>query len=84
MSPYDLDLEEQRILEAYEADEFVMSPDSKQEIAKAKATAKASLSKTRNVNIRLTERDLFKLRIKAQEEGLPYQTLMSSILHKAV
>lgn len=38
---------------------------------------------TRNINIRLSERDLFKLKAKAIEEGLPYQTLASSILHKA-
>jgi predicted DNA binding CopG/RHH family protein len=45
--------------------------------------AKNTLNKTRNINIRLSERDLHHLRSKAIEEGIPYQTLASSILHKA-
>jgi predicted DNA binding CopG/RHH family protein len=45
--------------------------------------ARNTLNKTRNINIRLTERDLYRLKAKAIEEGIPYQTLASSILHKA-
>jgi predicted DNA binding CopG/RHH family protein len=45
--------------------------------------ARNTLNKTRNINIRLTERDLHRLKSKAIEEGIPYQTLASSILHKA-
>jgi predicted DNA binding CopG/RHH family protein len=45
--------------------------------------ARNTLNKTRNINIRLTERDLHRLKAKAIEEGIPYQTLASSILHKA-
>ncbi|HSX02582.1 MAG TPA: hypothetical protein VLI05_04710 [Candidatus Saccharimonadia bacterium] len=45
--------------------------------------AKNTLNKTKNINIRLSERDLYRLRAKAIEEGIPYQTLASSILHKA-
>lgn len=44
--------------------------------------AKNTLNKTRNINIRLTERDLNRLKAKAIEEGIPYQTLAASILHK--
>jgi predicted DNA binding CopG/RHH family protein len=40
--------------------------------------------KNRNVNIRISEHDLYGLRRKASEEGVPYQTLISSILHKFV
>jgi len=46
------------------------------------AIAKATLDKTRNINIRLSERDVLKLKAKAIEEGMPYQTLVSSVLHK--
>ena len=37
---------------------------------------------TRRINIRISEKDLTDLKIKAREEGLPYQTLVSSVLHK--
>lgn len=45
--------------------------------------ARDTLNKTRNTNIRLSERDLYKLKAKAIEEGIPYQTLAFSILHKS-
>jgi predicted DNA binding CopG/RHH family protein len=41
------------------------------------------MNKTKNINIRISERDLYKLKAKAIEEGIPYQTLASSILHKS-
>lgn len=83
MKDYDLDQEEQEILDAFEAGEFIGVSNLEEEKAKAKAAAKASLNKTRNINIRLSERDLYKLKAKAIEEGIPYQTLASSILHKS-
>ena len=46
--------------------------------------AAASLSKSRRVNIRITAQDLEGLQARAAEEGLPYQTLMASVLHKYV
>lgn len=84
MKDYDLNAEEQELLEAVEAGEFVSVANLGEEKAKAKAAAKATLNKTRNINIRLSERDLYKLKAKAIEEGIPYQTLASSVLHKAV
>lgn len=83
MQDYDLDKEEQELLEAFEHGEFVPVTNQKEEKVKALASAKASLNKTRNINIRLSERDLYKLKAKAIEEGIPYQTLASSILHKS-
>jgi predicted DNA binding CopG/RHH family protein len=83
MRDYDLDTEEQEILETFEAGEFVNVGNPNEEKAKAESAAKATLNKTRNINIRLSERDLYKLKAKAIEEGIPYQTLASSILHKA-
>lgn len=81
--PQDLDKDEFDLYEAIENGEFVTVANPEAEKAKAEATAKATLNKTRNINIRLSERDLYKLKAKAIEEGMPYQTLASSILHKA-
>jgi predicted DNA binding CopG/RHH family protein len=83
MQDYDLDKEEQELLEAFEKGEFVAVANQEEERVKAEAAAKATLNKTRNINIRLSERDLYKLKAKAIEEGIPYQTLASSILHKS-
>lgn len=81
--PQDLSEEERVELEAIENGEFVEVPNFAEEKAKAEFAAKATLNKTRNINIRLSERDLYKLKAKAVEEGIPYQTLASSILHKS-
>ena len=43
-----------------------------------------SARKTKNVNIRISESDLAKLKERSQQEGLPYQTLISSVLHRFV
>jgi len=83
MQDYDLDKEEQELLDAFDNGEFVPVTNQDEEKTKALAAAKATLNKTRNINIRLSERDLYKLKAKAIEEGIPYQTLASSILHKS-
>ncbi|OHC07029.1 MAG: antitoxin, partial [Planctomycetes bacterium RIFOXYB12_FULL_42_10] len=44
--------------------------------------ARYSLNKQRRINIRMTERDLKKIRAKAIEEGIPYQSLISMLIHK--
>lgn len=84
MKYYELTKEEQEILDAVERGEFV--PVENQEKAKREAilAAKNTLNKIKNINIRLSLRDLSKLKTKAIEEGLPYQTLAASILHKSV
>lgn len=82
MKYYELDKEEQAILDSIERDEWV----SVKNLAKAKkdaiSAAKNTLNKTRNINIRLSERDLQKLKSKAAREGIPYQTLAASLLHR--
>ncbi len=75
--------EEKEILESYENDEWV-SDSSPSDIAKYKAAAKNTFKKDKRVNIRISKRDLELLQEKALIEGLPYQTLMSSVLHKYV
>ena len=78
-----LNKEEKEILESYENDEWVsvLKPAS---IAKYKAAAKATFKKDKRVNIRISELDLELLQERALIGGLPYQTLMSSVLHKYV
>ena len=80
--PYDLDKEEE-LLHAFENGEFENVPNFEQRKRELQKIARNSLNKTRNINIRLSERDLYKLKVKAIEEGIPYQTLASSILHKS-
>ena len=75
--------EEKELLSSYENDEWV-SVATPSEIKKFKATAKATFKKNKRVNIRITEMDLELLQERAMIEGLPYQTLMSSVLHKYV
>ena len=78
-----LNKEEKEILESYEKDEWV-SVLKPADIAKYKAAAKATFKKDKRVNIRISELDLELLQERALIEGLPYQTLMSSVLHKYV
>jgi predicted DNA binding CopG/RHH family protein len=79
-----LDEEEREILEAYAAGKLEPVALSAEEIETYRATARAVTSKDRRVNIRLSSGDLRDLKVRAMEEGVPYQTLMASVLHKFV
>ncbi len=79
-----LDKEEQGILDAYQKGKVRISKDRTKEIARLRRAAKNTLMKDKQVNIRISSKDLDGLQVKAAEEGLPYQTLMSSVLHKYV
>lgn len=79
-----LDDEEREILDSFERGEWVPVADKEAVIARLRSAAQATLRKERRVNIRMTNADLAALQSIALEEGLPYQTLMSSILHKYV
>ncbi len=78
------DEEERELLESYERGEWVPVANLEAEIARFRAAAETTLRKDRRVNIRITTADLVALKELALEEGIPYQTLMSSILHKYV
>lgn len=80
---YELDPEEEEILKAFEEGKLVRAKDFQKQKKLLEEAARNTLNKTRNINIRLSERDLARLKRKAAEEGIPYQTLASSILHKA-
>ncbi len=76
-----LDKEEKKILQAYEAGEYRVITN-KRTLDKYRAMFRATLAKRKNINIRVSERDLHRLKVKAAELGLPYQTLVSSVLHQ--
>ena len=76
-----LDKEEKSIEKAIENDEFVEVKDLKKKKKLYGDYARYSLNKLKNINIRINLKDLQKLKVKAAENGLPYQTLASTILH---
>ena len=76
--------EEKTILKSVENGEWKRIPDFKTEAKRFQESARATLRKDKRVNIRMTERDLVHFQKKAMEEGLPYQTLISSVLHKYI
>ncbi len=81
--PTKIDHDESELLEAFEQGQL-KSVATKSELAKFKAAARATALKDRRVNIRLSSGDLSDIQVKALEEGIPYQTLIASVLHKYV
>lgn len=78
----DLDHEEEDILSSFEKDEWKKTKNIKKEKAKAKKIAAQTTRKNVRINIRLSSADIFSIKQIAAYEGLPYQTLIASILHK--
>lgn len=78
-----VDAEELEILEAYERG-LLKSVATAAELAQAREAARATAIKDRRVNIRLSSSDLNDIQVRALEEGIPYQTLIASVLHKYV
>jgi predicted DNA binding CopG/RHH family protein len=76
--------QEKAILESVEKGDWKSVRSVKGKIKKYQEYAKATFRKDKRVNIRISEKDLVGLQRKAVEEGLPYQTLISSILHKFI
>src|SRR3990172_8859750 len=78
-----LDAYERKVLDAYEKGKL-RSVATKSELEKFKAVARATAIKDRRVNIRMSSIDLSDIQVRALEEGIPYQTLIASVLHKYV
>jgi predicted DNA binding CopG/RHH family protein len=76
--------EEQDLLKSVENGEWESITNFKDSLENYKAIATKSLKKDQRINIRLASKDLIGLQKKAIQEGLPYQTLISSVLHKYV
>ena len=82
MKSYKLDTEEQELLNSLENDEWESVPNFENEIKLHQKIARNTLKKDKRINIRLSASDLEALKTHAVELGLPYQTLVSSILHQ--
>lgn len=79
-----LNEEEKEILEAFDTGKLKRSRNYKKQIKQHKSAADTTFKKDARINIRLSSRDLRSLQAKAFKEGMPYQTLVSSILHKYI
>jgi predicted DNA binding CopG/RHH family protein len=76
--------DEKSLLASVEKGEWKRIPDFPREAARYREAARATLRKDKRVNIRMAERDLVRFQKTAVYEGLPYQTLISSVLHKYI
>ena len=77
-----LDSEEREILEKFERGALRSARGAESEMETARQAARSTFHKTRRVNLRVTERDFSLAHARAREEGIPYQTLLSSVIHK--
>lgn len=79
-----LDPEEKEVLESFERGEMETIPHLESEVERYREVARTTFKKDKRVNIRISSKDLMAIQKKALEEGIPYQTLISSVLHKYV
>jgi predicted DNA binding CopG/RHH family protein len=82
MKKNNLDREEQEILDSVERGEWEFRKPTKAEMQHYIQAAKNTLKKDQRLNIRISKLDLNMIKAKAAEEGIPYQTLIASIIHK--
>ncbi|MDD4989908.1 MAG: hypothetical protein PHW31_01200 [Candidatus Pacebacteria bacterium] len=82
MKYFELDKNEQKVLGEFESGKLKSVKNVKKEAQKYRGYAKLTLNKPKNINIRISSRDLQKIKAKAIEKGMPYQTLVSSTLHQ--
>ena len=79
-----IDMEEQKLIESLEKDGWKSAKDIESWKTLLSQTATNTLTKDQRMNIRISKNDLNGIKAKAAEEGLPYQTLVSSLIHKYV
>jgi predicted DNA binding CopG/RHH family protein len=79
-----LDSEEQKLIESLDREDW--NPTKKLEDWKTilSKTASNTFAKDQRMNIRISKNDLDSIKLKAMEEGLPYQTLVASLIHKYI
>ncbi|MDP3741347.1 MAG: hypothetical protein Q8R08_03425 [bacterium] len=82
MKYYELDKNEKQILNDLEKRAFSRTRGFAQKQKKYQEYAEATLTKAKNVNIRVPEKDLLKIKARAAEKGIPYQTLLASLVHQ--
>ena len=84
MSKLKLTPEELELLASYENEEWQSVKNINEQKETYQAYARATFRKDKRINIRISERDMIALQKRAIREGIPYQTLISSVLHKYV
>ena len=84
MKCFELTKEENKILKDYETGKPISIGDLDKKRKLYQSYAKNTLAKARNINIRVSQKDLLKLKAKSVTTGIPYQTLATSVLHKFV
>lgn len=82
MTKIKLDKEEKDILDSYERGEWKSVTNLKKEIERHRGYARQTLKKDKRINIRISSMVLDEIQTRAIEDGMPYQTLISSILHR--
>jgi predicted DNA binding CopG/RHH family protein len=82
MSNLKLQKDELELLASYEAEEWKSVKKLKEQKDQYQTYARATFRKDKRVNIRISEKDLLDLQKRAIRQGIPYQTLLSSVLHK--
>jgi len=82
MKYFELAKDEEKILEDFEEGKLVRAVDLDGKKKLYRKYAQNTLNKARNINIQLSERDLQRLKVRAVKEGISYQTLISSIIHR--
>lgn len=76
--------EEKKILDSYDRGEWRSVKNLKAEIQTLRTAARNTMQKDKRINILMSSRDLNQVQVLAAQEGIPYQTLISSIIHKYV
>ena len=84
MKKYRLDKEEREILHAVESGKWKARKPTKAELEYYAKVARNTFRKDQRMNIRISKADMNGLKARAAEEGIPYQTLVASVLHKYV
>lgn len=77
-----IDNEEKELLKSYDRDEWISTDNFQEQRKRYQRYARNTFLKNKRINIRLSERDLINIKAKSLEEGIPYQSLISSVLHK--
>jgi predicted DNA binding CopG/RHH family protein len=74
--------EEKELLDAYQRGELIPLENQEEMRKKLRQAAKATIEKAKHISVRVTERDLRKIKAKAVATGIPYHTLLGSLLHQ--
>lgn len=82
MKYFELDEYEKELLKDYETGKLKPVSNLKLEKLRYQAYAKGALDKTKNINIRISESDLLKVKALALQKGIPYQTMLTSVIHQ--